>query len=138
MTAVRLTAVCLVGIDDGVSGRRAGARRQHPRGGPVSTRDHGELVRPGRGAVVQIWCAAGLEGPALVLGGSGVGRRQIGVVVGGGGHAEGHAGGDRCGCVGERGGVVHSGIGESALGERRQSRKLTLKLTRVSRERAQI
>lgn len=132
MTAVRLTDVCLVGIDDGVSGRRAGTRRQHPRRGSVSTRNHGELVRPGRGAVVQIRSAAALEGPALVLVGSGVRRRQIGVVVGGGGHAEGHAGGDWCGCVGKCGGVVHSGIGESTLGERREGGKLTLKLTRVS------
>lgn len=138
MTAVCLTTVCLVGIDDGVSGRHAGTRRQHPRWRSVSTRDHGELVRPGRGAVVQIWCAAGLEGPTLVLGGSGVRRRQIGVVVGGARHAEGHAGGDRCGCVGERCGIVHSGIGESALCERREGGKLTLELARVSRERAQI
>ena len=141
MAPVRLSSVRLVGevrIDQGATCGGACARREHPGWGAVPPWDHGELVRPGRGAVVQIGSTAGLEGPSLVLRGAGVGRRQVGVVVGGGGHAQGHTGGDGGGRVGEGGRVVHPWVGEAALSQRGEAGELTLKLPWVSREWAQI
>lgn len=141
VTAVRFAPVRLVGqvwVDEGAAGGRASARWKHPGRGPVSPRHHRELVRPGRGAVVEIGRAAGLEGPALVLGGAGVRWRQVGVVVGVGGDAQRHAGGDRSGGVRERRRIVHSWTGETAFCERGQTGKLTFKLPRVGRERTEI
>lgn len=71
-----------IGVDDARARGGARARRHHPGRRAVSARDHRELVRAGRGTVVEIGCAAALEGSTLVLGGAGVGRGQVGVVVG--------------------------------------------------------
>lgn len=120
-----------VGVHQGRAGRGASARRDHSRRRAIPAGNHGELVRAGRGAVVQIGRAAGLEGSALALGGARVRRGQVGVVVGA---AQRHGGGDRRG-VGEGGWVVHPGAGETTLREGGEARELTLKLTR---ERAQV
>lgn len=53
------------------------------------------------------------------------------MVVGGGGHAQRHAGGHRCWGVGERCWIVHSGTGEAAVCEGGQAGELTLKLAWV-------
>lgn len=91
----------------------------------ASPRHHGELVRPGRGPIVEIRSAAALEGTILAaLGGSRVGWRQVGVVVG---TAQGHRGGDGR-RVGEGGRVVHPGTRETALRQRGESWELALKL----------
>lgn len=87
MAAVGFGAFSLswqVGVD---ACRGAGAWRQHPCRRAFPSWHHGELVRARRSPVVQIRRAAGLEWPALVLGGTWVWRWQVGVVVGGAGHA---------------------------------------------------
>lgn len=109
----------------------ASARRDHPGGRTIPAGNHGELVRAGRGAVVEIRRAAGLEGSALALGGARVRRRKVGVVVGA---AQRHARGDGRG-VGEGGRVVHPRAGEAALCEGGEARELTVELTG---ERAQV
>lgn len=120
-----------VGVHQGGARGGASARRDHPRWRAIPTRNHGELVRPGRSAVVEIRCAAGLERPVLALGGARVGWGEVRVVMGA---AQRHGGGDGR-CVGEGGRVVHPRAGEATLCEGGQARKLTLKLTR---ERAQV
>ena len=92
----------------------------------IPARNHRELVGAGRGPVVEIWRAAGLEGSALALGGARVRRGKVGVVVGA---AQRHGGGDRRG-VGEGTRVVHPRAGEPSLCEGGQARELALKLTR--------
>lgn len=115
-----------VGVDQGGARGGACARRDHPRGRAVSARNHGELVGSRRGAVVEVRRAASLEGRALALGGARVGRGEVGVVVGAAQrHGAGHRGG-----VGKGGGVVHPGAGEAALGDGRETRELTVELTR--------
>lgn len=106
----------------GVEQRRArggvGARRVDTgrRTIPSSTRDHGELIRTSRSAVIKVvrW-RAGLERASLRLGGAGVRRREVGVVARGRGHgrhadADGGADGGRG--VGEGARVVHAGVGD--------------------------
>lgn len=100
-----------VRVNQGAACGSASARWYHPGWRTITPRNHGELVRPGGGSIVQIGGAAGLEGSTLALGGSGVGRGQVGVVVSA---AQGHGGGGRGG-VGEGGRVVHSGTGETTL-----------------------
>lgn len=70
-----------VGVHQGGARGGASARGNHPGGRAVSSGNHGELVRPGRSAVVQVGRAAGLEGCVLALGGAWIGRGEIGVVV---------------------------------------------------------
>ncbi len=133
MTSVSLHPPTSIGLDREVGVDQAGSRgcvstrRHHPGGRSVSSWNHRELVGARGGAVVEIRSAAGLEGSALALGGAGVRRRKVCVVVS---TAEGHAAGDGGGCVREGGRVVHSGTGKSALGEWGESRELTLKLAR--------
>lgn len=114
-----------VGVYQGGARGGASARWDHPRGRAISTRNHGELVGSRRSAVVEIWRAASLEGCTLALGGARVWRGEVCVVVGA---AQRHAGGDRWG-VGEGGGVVHPGAGETALCDGREAWELALKLT---------
>lgn len=102
----------------------ASARRHHPRRRAVAAGHHGELVRVGGGAVVQIRRAAGLEGSALALGGARVRRGEVGVVVG---TAERHGRGDGRG-VGEGGRVVHARAGEAAVRDGGEARELALEL----------
>lgn len=120
-----------VGVDQGGAGGGTSARRDHPGGRAVPPGDHGELVGAGRGAVVQVRGAAGLEGSTLALGGAGVRRGQVGVVVGA---AQRHRGGHRR-RVREGGRVVHPRAGEAALRQRGEGRELSLELTR---ERTQV
>ncbi len=120
-----------VGVHQGGARGGASARRDHPGGRTVPAGNHGELVRAGRGAVVKIGRAAGLEGSTLALGGARVWRGKVGVVVGA---AQRHAGGDWR-RVGEGGRVVHPRAGETALCEGGEARELTIELTG---ERAQI
>lgn len=80
---------------------------------------HGKLVGAGACAVIQV--GVGLEVLRLVVR---VGRRQVGVISGGGWHAEAadaSAGG--VGRVGEGPGVVHAGIWEARVSQRRQRRE---------------
>lgn len=114
-----------VGVHQGGARGGASARRDHPGGRTVPSGNHGELVRAGRRAVVEIGRTAGLEGSALALGGARVRRGKVGVVVGA---AQRHAGGDGRG-VGEGGRVVHPRAGETALREGGEARELTIKLT---------
>lgn len=120
MTSVSLHPPTSIGLDREVGVDQAGSRgcastrRHHPGGRSVSSRNHRELVGARGGTVVEIRCAAALEGSALVLGGAGVRRGKVGVVVRA---AEGHSGGDGGGRVREGGRVVHSGTGKSTLGE---------------------
>lgn len=100
-----------VGVHQGGTRGCTCAWWDHPRGRAISTRNHGELVGPRRSAVVEIWRAACLERRTLALGGAWVRRGKVCVVVGA---AQRHSGGDRWG-VGEGGGVVHPGAGETAL-----------------------
>lgn len=119
---------CLAGqvrVHQGGARGCASARRDHPRGWAISTRNHGELVWSRRSAVVEIWRAASLERCTLALGGAWVWRGKVCVVVG---TAQRHAGGDRWG-VGEGGGVVHPGAGETALCYGWKARELAVKLT---------
>lgn len=114
-----------VGVDQGAARGGASARRDHPGGRAVAAGHHGELVGAGRGAVVEIRRAAGLEGGVLALGRARVGRRKVGVVVGA---AQRHAGGDGR-RVGEGGRVVHPRAGEAALCEGGEARELAVELT---------
>lgn len=83
---------------------RIGARGKDPRRRalPTSPRHHGELVRPGRSAVIQvIGGGAGLEGPTLALRGvCWVGRGEVGVVAASGGGRHGGCHGEAQGAVG--------------------------------------
>lgn len=138
MAAVGLGAFSLswqVGVD---ACWGAGAWWQHPRWGAFPPWHHGELVWARRSPVVQIGRAACLEWPTLILGGTWVWRWQVGVVMGGAGHAERHSRCHRGWCVGECGRVVHPGTGETCLGKRGQAGKLALELAWVSCKRAQI
>lgn len=127
-------SLCLagqVGVHQGGARRCASARRDHPGGRAIPPGNHGELVRAGWSAVVEIRCAAGLEGSALALGGARVRRGKVGVVVGAAQrHGRGHGRG-----VGEGGRVVHPRAGEAGLCERGEAWELTLKLPG---ERAQV
>lgn len=114
-----------VGVHQGSARGGASARRDHPGGRAIPAGNHGELVGAGRGAVVEIGRAAGLEGSALALGGARVRRGKVGVVVG---VADGRG-------VGEGGRVVHPRAGEPALCEGGEARELALELTG---ERAQV
>lgn len=120
-----------VGVHQGGARGGASARRDHPGGRTIPAGNHGELVRAGRGAIVEIGRAAGLEGSTLALCGARVRRGKVGMVVGA---AQRHGGGDGRG-VGEGGRVVHPRAGETTLCEGGEARELTLKLTR---ERAQV
>lgn len=71
-----------VGVDQGAACGGASARGDHTGRRAVAAGDHGELVGAGRGAIVEIRRAAGLEGGALALGGTWVRWWKIGVVVG--------------------------------------------------------
>lgn len=78
--------ICLAGqvrVNQGAAGGGAGAGRNHSGGGAVPPGNHGELVRPRGCSIVEIGSAAGREGSTLTLGGTRVGRGQVGVVVGG-------------------------------------------------------
>lgn len=119
-----------VGVHQGGARGGASARRDHPGGRAVPTGDHGELVGVGRGAVVEIGRAAGLEGAALVLGGARVRRREVVVV----GAAQRHGRGDGR-RVRERGRVVHARAGEAAVRDGGEAWELALELTG---ERAQV
>lgn len=122
-------SLCLagkVGVHQGGARGGASARRNHPGGRTVSTGNHGELVGAGWSAIVEIRCAAGLEGCALALSGTRVRWGKVGVVVGA---SQRHARGDRRG-VGEGGRVVHPRAGETALCEGGEARELTVELTR--------
>lgn len=79
------------------------------------------MVRPRRGAIVEIGGTAGLERSTLVLGRSRIRRRQVGVVMG---TTQGHARGDWGGRVGEGGRVMHPGAGEAALCQGGEASKL--------------
>lgn len=153
MAAVRLHAVALAaqaGVHEVARGDRgaAGAGGQHAGRGALAPAaaaagHHGELVGAGGRAVVQVVGGrVGLERPALVLRGPRVGRREVGVVeAAGGGHA-GHAeAARRRGAVGEGGrhgpGVMHPGVGETALRERLQRWEGAVKLAGVG-ERVQV
>lgn len=104
-----------VGVEECRSRGSIGARRVDARGGPVSPRDHGELIGPGRGSVVEVVRGrAGLERAALGLRGARVRRREIGVVSRGRGHGrhtdpDPRTDGRRR--VGERSRVVHPRVG---------------------------
>jgi len=121
-----------VGVHQAGPRGRARAGRDHAGRRAVAARHHGELVGPGRRAVVQVRRAARLEGARLALGGARVRRRQVGVVVGA---AQRHGGGHGRRGVGEGARVVHPGAGEARLRQRGEARELALKLTR---ERAQV
>lgn len=114
-----------VGVHQGGARGGASARWDHPRGRAVSTWNHGELVGSRRSTVVEIWRAASLEWCTLALGGARVRRGKVCVVVGA---AQRHAGGDRWG-VGEGGGVVHPGAGETAFCDGGEARELAVELT---------
>lgn len=116
-----------VGIDQTGSCGCASTRRHHAGGRSVPSWNHGELVGARGGPVVEIRGAAALEGSALGLCGAGVRWRKVSVVMSA---AERHSRGDRGGRVREGRRVVHSGTGESALGERGETGKLTFKLAR--------
>lgn len=81
MTTVSLHPPASVGLDREVRIDQAGSRgcastrRHHPGGRSVPSWNHGELVGARGGSVVEIGCAAALEGSALALGGAGVRRR---------------------------------------------------------------
>lgn len=115
-----------VGVHQGGARGGASARWDHPRGRAIPARNHGELVGPRRSAVVEIRRAASLEWCTLALGGARVWRGKVCVVVGA---AQRHAAGDRWG-VGEGGGVVHPGAGETALCDGGEARELPIELTR--------
>lgn len=150
VAAVRVHAVALraqARAHQVVPRRGARAGRQHAGGRALAPGHHGELVGArGRPVVQVVGRGVGLEGPALVLRGAGVGGRQVGVVEAGGGRHGAHADapdarGRRGGRVGEGGGhgagVMHPRVGEARLGQRRQRREGALELPRV-REGAQL
>lgn len=109
-------AVCATGARGPRAGQEAGGGALTP---GVPWGHHGELVGAGARSVVQV--GVGLEVLRLVVG---VGRRQVGVVPGRGGHAEAadaRAGG--VGGVGEGTGVVHARVRETRVRQRRQGRE---------------
>lgn len=90
MTPFCLDHIALVG-EVGVEERRSrggvGAGGMDAWGGPVSPRDHGELIGAGGGSVVEVVGGrAGLERAALGLRRARVGRREVSVVSRGRGH----------------------------------------------------
>lgn len=119
VAAIGLHAVTLAaqaGVHEvarGHGGGAAGAGGQHAGGRAVAPATaaghHGELVRArGRAVVEVVGGRVGLEGPALVLWGPRVGRREVGGVEAAGGWHAGHAeAADArargCGTVGEGG-----------------------------------
>lgn len=148
-----ITLATQAGVHEVASGDRggaAGAGGQHAGGGavaPAAAGHHGELVGAGGRAVVQVVGGrVGLEGPALVLRGPRVGRREVGVVEAAGGRHAGHAeAADACargrGAVGEGGrhgpGVMHPGVREAALREGRQRWEGAVELAGIG-ERVQV
>lgn len=153
VAAVGFHAISLTqaGVHEVARGHRgaAGAGGQHAGGRALTTARscHGELVGAGGGAVEEVvGRRVGLEGPALALRGTGVGRREVGVVeAAAGGHARyaqaAQAGARRRGAVREGGRhgarVVHPGVREAALREALQRREGAVKLAGV-REGVQV
>lgn len=121
-------SLCLagqIGVHQGGARGGTSARRDHPGWWAIPAGNHGELVRAGWSAVVQVRCAAGLERSTLALGRTRIRRGKVCVVVGA---AQWHGRGDGRG-VGEGSRVVHPRTGEATLCEGGKARKLTLKLT---------
>lgn len=109
-------AVGAAGTCGAWAGQQAGGRALAP---GVPRCHHGKLVGARACAVVQV--GVGLEVLRLVVG---VGRRQVGVVSGGSWHAEAtDAGAGGVGRVGEGPGVVHAGVREARVSQRRERRE---------------
>lgn len=157
MAAIGLHAIALAAqagvheVAGGHGGGTAGAGGQHAGGralAPTAAAGyHGELVGAGGRAVVEVVGGrVGLEGPALVLRGPGVGRREVGVVEAAGGRHAGHAEAADArargrGTVGEGGRhgpwVMHPGVREAALREGLQPWEGAVELAGVG-ERVQV